>query len=102
FEGAQEQYRVGLSTTLDVLLAQDALRIAQLVQVQSLRDLYVAQASLLNAMGRLDAQSLIRGQTLYDPAESFERIRDNGSVPWEHLIQSLDAIGAPPPADPSR
>ena len=102
FEGAQEQYRVGLSTTLDVLLAQETLRTAQLARVQSLRDLYVAQASLLNAMGRLDAASLIQGAPLYDPAASFERIKNNGAVPWEHLVESLDAIGAARPADPSR
>jgi outer membrane protein len=102
FEGAQEQYQVGLSTTLDVLLAQDSLRIAQLTLVQSRRDLYVAQASLLNAMGRLDAASLMQGVPLYDPAESFERVRDNGSVPWEAVVESLDSIGAPAPADPTR
>ncbi len=102
FEGAQEQYRVGLSTTLDVLLAQDSLRLAQLILVQSRRDLYVAQASLLNAMGRLDAASLMQGVPLYDPSESFERVRSNGAVPWEPLVESLDAIGAPPPADRTR
>lgn len=102
FEGAQEQYRVGLSTTLDVLLAQETLRTAQLTRVQAQRDLYVAQASLLNAMGRLDAASLLQGAELYDPAESFERVRNNGAAPWESLIESLDALGGVRPADPSR
>lgn len=102
FEGASEQYRVGLSTTLDVLLAQETLRTAQLTRVQAQRDLYVAQASLLNAMGRLDAASLIQGASLYDPSESFDRVRANGAVPWEHLVESLDAIGGINPADPSR
>jgi outer membrane protein len=102
FEGAQEQYRVGLSTTLDLLLAQETLRTAQLSRVQAQRDLYVAQASLLNAMGRLDAASLIQGAPLYDPADSFDRVKNNGAVPWEHLVESLDAIGGTRPADPSR
>ena len=102
FEGAQEQYRVGLSTTLDVLLAQETLRTAQLARVQAQRDLYVAQASLLNAIGRLDAGSLIQGAEMYDPSESFERVRNNGAVPWEHLVESLDAMGGIRPADPSR
>jgi outer membrane protein len=102
FEGAQEQYRVGLSTTLDVLLAQESLRTAQLSRVQAQRDLYVSQASLLNAMGRLDAASLIQGAELYDPSVSFDRVRNSGAVPWEHLVESLDAIGGSRPADPSR
>jgi outer membrane protein len=102
FEGAQEQYRVGLSTTLDVLLTQETLRSAQLSLVQSQRDLYVAQATLLNAMGRLDAKSLIQGAPLYDPAEAFDKVRDEGSVPWEHVVESLDQTGSPAPADPSR
>jgi outer membrane protein len=102
FEGAQEQYRVGLSTTLDVLLTQETLRSAQLSLVQSQRDLYVAQATLLNAMGRLDAKSLIQGAPLYDPAEAFDKVRNEGSVPWEHVIESLDDAGSPAPADPNR
>ena len=101
FEGSQEQYRVGLATTLDVLLAQEALRNAQLSLVQSRRDLYVAQASVLNAIGRLDAATLLSGASLYDPVRAFERVRSSGAVPWEGLVGTLDAIAAPPPADPS-
>jgi len=102
FEGAQEQYRVGLSTTLDVLLTQETLRTAQLALVQSQRDLYVAQASLLNAMGRLDAQSLVDGVPLYDPAANFNKVKDAGSVPWEPLIEALDQIIRPTSPDPGR
>jgi outer membrane protein len=102
FEGAQEQYRVGLSTTLDVLLTQETLRSAQLSLVQAQHDLYVAQAAVLNAMGRLDARSLVQNEPLYDPAVSFQRVRDAGSVPWEHVVEGLDAIAAPSPANPAR
>lgn len=102
FEGAQEQYRVGLSTTLDVLLTQEILRNSQLSLVQSQRDLYVAQATLLNAMGRLDAQNLVQGAPLYDPQAAFDRVKNRGAVPWEPLVEGLDAIAAPLPADPTR
>jgi len=102
FEGAQEQYRVGLSTTLDVLLTQETLRSAQLSLVQSQRDLYVAQASLLAAMGRLDAQSLIQGVPYYDPAANFEKVKNAGATPWDPLIEALDHVLRPSPPDPGR
>jgi outer membrane protein len=102
FEGAQEQYRVGLSTTLDVLLTQEQLRTAQLGLVQAQRDAYVAQANLLSAMGRLDARSLVQGVSLYDPQRSFDRVKNEGAVPWEPLVEAVDAIAAPSAADPTR
>jgi outer membrane protein len=105
FTGIQEQYQVGISTILDVLVAQATLRDAELALAQSRRDFYVAQASLLGAMGRLEARSLVSGTPLYDPAESFDRVRNRGAVPWSGLIEALDGVGAPsttatPPAAP--
>jgi outer membrane protein len=95
FEGIREQYRVGLSTTQDVLLQQSSLENAQLVLVQARHDAYVAEAALLQAMGRLEAQALVTGAPLYDPATSFNRVKTAGAVPWEPLIAALDSVGAP-------
>jgi len=95
FEGIREQYRVGLSTTQDVLLQQTSLENAQLVLVQARHDAYVAQAALLQAMGRLEARALVTGAPLYDPAKSFNRVKNAGAVPWEPLIAALDSVGAP-------
>ena len=105
FEGSQEQYRVGLATTLDVLLAQEALRNAQLSLVQSRRDLYVAQASVLNAMGRLDAAQMLTNPTLYDPTQSFERVRELGrralgKPDRDPRRRGRSAAGGPRPVDP--
>jgi outer membrane protein len=101
FEGVQEQFRVGLSTTLDVLLTQETLRSAQLSLVQAEHDVYVAQGTLLSAMGRLDARSLVQGVPLYDPEQNFQRVKDSGAAPWEPLVESLDQIGRPAGGDPS-
>ncbi len=95
FEGIREQYRVGLSTTLDVLIQQTNLENAQLALVQARHDAYVAQASLLQAMGRLEARALVTGAPLYDPAKSFSRVKNAGALPWEPLIAALDSVGAP-------
>lgn len=95
FEGFQEQFRVGLSTNLDVLIAQQTLQNAQLALVQSVRDQYVAQASLLNAMGRLDVRSLVTGAPVYDPAVNFQKVKNASAVLWEPLIEALDGTGAP-------
>ena len=103
FTGIQEQYQVGISTILDVLVAQSTLRDAELALAQSRRDFYVAQASLLGAMGRLEAGALISGATLYDPAVSFERVKNEGAVPWEGLVEKIGRVGAPDigPAPPA-
>jgi outer membrane protein len=95
FEGIREQYRVGLSTTLDVLIQQTNLENAQLALVQARHDAYVAQAALLQAMGRLEARALVIGAPLYDPAKSFNRVKAAGAVPWEPLVAALDSVGAP-------
>jgi outer membrane protein len=96
-EGVREESSVGLRTTLDVLNAELELRNAQLAVAQARRDDYVAQANLLTAMGRLNAQALVPGVETYDPAVNFQRVKGKGSVPWEPAIETLDALGAPNP-----
>lgn len=95
FEGAQEEYRVGLRTTLDVLIAQQSLRDAELALVQAQHDAYVAESGLLSAMGRLEARYLVAGVDLYDPATSFNRVKQNGATPWDGLVERLDTLGSP-------
>ena len=102
FDGVTEQFKVGISTTLDVLLTQETLRSAQLSLVQAEHDVYVAQGALLGAMGRLDARSLVTGVPLYDPGENFQRVKDDGGTPWDPLVESIDQIGRPAPADLAR
>jgi outer membrane protein len=90
FEGAFEQFQVGISTTLDTLLAQETLRTAQVALAQSQRDLYVAQAQLLAAAGRLEMEALADNAPHYDPQANFERVRNKGGLPWEGLVRAID------------
>jgi outer membrane protein len=90
FEGSQEQFRVGLATTLDVLLAQEQLRLAQLALVQSQRDEYVAQSQVLAAAGRLELGALATNAPNYDPSAHFDEVKNKGALPWESLIRAID------------
>jgi len=95
FEGVQAETQAGLRTTLDVLNAVSELREAELAFTRARRDAYVAGASVLNAMGLLEARYMTPGVAIYDPAASFNRIRRANSLPWEPIVEGLDRIGAP-------
>jgi outer membrane protein len=95
FEGTQEEYKVGLRTTLDVLIAQQTLRDAELALVQARHDAYVAEAGVLGAMGRLEARYLVSGVDVYDPIAAFDQVKNRGATPLDPLVAGLDAIGAP-------
>jgi outer membrane protein len=90
FEGAFEQFQVGISTTLDTLLAQETLRTAEVALAQSQRDLYVAQAQVLAAAGRLEMEALAENAPHYDPNVNFDRVRNAGALPWEGLVRFID------------
>jgi outer membrane protein len=75
-DGVQEERRVGQSTTLDVLIAQQALLNARVLLVRAQREAVVASYTLLSAIGRLDATSLALNVTPYEPAEHYEQVRD--------------------------
>ncbi len=75
FEGVEEEARVGLRTTLDVLDAEQELLNARLTLVQAERDAYVAAFRLLQAVGRLTAEELGLGVEGYDPGVNLSEIR---------------------------
>jgi outer membrane protein len=96
FADTQEEYRVGQRSTLDVLIAEQTLRGAEVAAAQAEHDAYLAQAALLNAVGRLQAVNLVKDVPLYDPAAAFRRVRNKGATPWEEALEDLDELGAPP------
>ncbi len=101
FEGVRQEAQVGLRTTLDVLNAEQELRNAELALVNARRDEYVASASLLAAMGKLEARYLIPDVQTYDPVLNANRVNASwGWVPWEPVVEAVDRIGGPmiPPA----
>ncbi|MDB5446237.1 MAG: type secretion outer membrane protein TolC [Phenylobacterium sp.] len=97
-EGTHQEEQVGLRTTIDVLNAEQELRSAQLNQVAARHDEYVAAASVLATMGRLEARDLIPSQPQYDSKANFRRLRMTwGWVPWEEPIAIVDRAVALPP-----
>ena len=53
-KGVRAEYAFGLRSTLDILVADESLRGAQLALARSRSDTLIAQAALLRATGRLD------------------------------------------------
>lgn len=57
--GVRAEYAFGLRSTIDILLADQTLRAAQLAVAASRSDVLVAQASLLRATGRLNVGAFL-------------------------------------------
>jgi outer membrane protein len=98
YEGMHEEEQSGLRSTLDVLIAAQDLNQARLSQAAARHDEYVAAATVLGVIGRLDSRDLIPSQPQYDPAANFRRLRITwGWVPWEEPIGVLDHYLTAPP-----
>ena len=95
-EGVRQEAQVGLRTTLDVLNQELELRNAQITLASARRNEYVAQASLLAAMGRLEGADLDAALTVYDPAANYNRVRNRGGLPWDGIVETIDRLAAPP------
>jgi len=95
-EGVRQEAQVGLRTTLDVLNQELELRNAQITLASARRNEYVAQASLLAAMGRLEGADLDAALTVYDPAANYNRVRNRGGLPWDGVIETIDRLASPP------
>ena len=74
--GEQEQQKVGQSTTLDVLNAQQTLLTARQAQISAQHDRVVASYSLLSAMGMLNADKLALKVQRYDETDHYRQVRD--------------------------
>ena len=95
-EGVRQEQQVGLRTTIDVLNAEQELRAAELAQISARRDEYVAAASVLSAVGRLDAANLIPDVDRYDAQANSRDLRFTwGWTPWEEPIALVDSAFVP-------
>ncbi len=95
YTGERIEYRAGQRSTLDVLVAQETLRDAQLALIAAEHDAYVASASVLRAVGRLEVADMLTGAPLYDPSVHFREVEHLDQTPLSHLAASLDRVGAP-------
>ena len=92
-KGYQLEYGYGLRTTLDVLIADQDLRAAQVTLAGSRHDTIVAEANLLAATGMLEARRLLPGEPHYDPQTAFRAVRTRGATPWDNAVAAIDRVG---------
>jgi outer membrane protein len=74
--GVVEEQRVGQATTLDVLQQQSLLIDAQTTLVFAERNKVVALYTLIQAVGRLNAEALHLPVPIYKPRQHYEAVRD--------------------------
>jgi len=74
--GVRMEARLGLRTTLDVLIDQQALVNAQVNLVTAQHDRVVGSYKLLSAVGRLSPRTLGLPASLYDPMVHYQQVRD--------------------------
>ncbi|HBB56232.1 MAG TPA: hypothetical protein DCZ49_08625 [Hyphomonadaceae bacterium] len=75
FDGVEQELRVGLRTTLDVLDAEQELLNSRLLLITAQRDSYLAAHRLLQAMGALTPDTLGVNVSLYDPEAYRQEVR---------------------------
>ncbi|MFC3174639.1 TolC family protein [Novosphingobium bradum] len=98
YDGALEQERAGMRTTLDILeLARDLLT-ARSSYNETSAAAYVAQARVLAAMGALDRASLLPdARGAYDPAAHLARAYWQADIPLvTPLLRALDGVTSGP------
>jgi len=91
YDGMRVEYRAGLRTTLDVLVAEQTVRDAQVQVAVAVHDEEVAEATLLGAIGRLEAVRLAPGVSHARPQPDVRRI---GASLWDVAPQAVDSLGA--------
>lgn len=93
FDGAVIQERAGFRTTLDVLdLARDLLAV-RTSYVQTVATDYVARASLLAAMGEMEAPRLVPTLEPYNPSDHFRAVARRGDTPLlTGALSSIDGV----------
>jgi outer membrane protein len=106
FEGSHQEGKLGLRSTLDVLIAEQDLFTAETTLVDAQRDAYNAEAALLAATGGLKVEAFASGVARYAPERHYERVsRTPLWSPWEPAVAAFDRLGAPgedPPPPPPK
>ena len=98
--GMKIEYRAGLRSTLEVLNEEEQLEAAQIaVAVDTYTD-YVARATLLNSLGRLQAIDLTENVPTYDAERNLRRIKNIGAVPTDPIFSTVDYLSEPPAGPP--
>lgn len=97
FAGMQREERYGLRSTIEVLNAEQELAAAQLTLLSNRATEYTARASLLLAMGTLDARMVNSAIPAKDPEAEFKKVRYRGMTPTEIPAMLIDRVGSASP-----
>ncbi len=93
FEGMRKEYTAGERSTLDVLVAEETLRDAELSLNSAKHDVYVTGAAILQNMGLLEITNLVEIDTIYEPDRHLNEAGKGAIVPWQPILEKLDGIG---------
>lgn len=104
--GVREEERVGQRTLLDVLNAEQELLNNEVNLATDRRNLLVASYSLLQTIGRLNAQELAVAENVYDSEEHYHEVRrkwfDISITHADGRRETLPPVVEDPPARRSR
>jgi outer membrane protein len=89
-DGQRQEYRAGLRSTLEVLIAEQTLRQARIVLIDARAQAYLSKVGVLSAIGRLEIKYLAPEAPLYDPAKPYRQIKDAGGLPWDGALRAVD------------
>jgi len=96
-KGNRIEERVGKRSVIELLNAEEELLALKLTFVQDRHDRLVAQASVLQAMGRLDVDLVAPGAAPYRPETALRQSLKQSVIPQDRAITMIDQIGAPRP-----
>ena len=100
-EGYRVEAKAGMRSTVDLLNAELELANSRIALLQSRHDEYIARATLLAAMGRLEVRYLLPDAPLYDPTVSAKRVANRYAAPWVSGFDAIDTVLYPPRAAPT-
>lgn len=96
FEGVREEAKLGARTTLDVLIAEQALLDAEANRITASTDQFTAAYALLASMGLLTTEHLNLKVERYDPLAYYDAVKDAPALLSERgkkLDKVLRALG---------
>ena len=92
FKGMRLEYRSGERSTLDVLIAEETLRDAELQLINSRHDLYIAKANIARQLGRLEVGIFSSQQSPYQPADHFRDVLAQAPT-LARFVSTIDRLG---------
>jgi outer membrane protein len=96
--GVREEERVGQRTLLDVLNAEQELLNSEVNLATDRRNVLVASYTVLNTIGRLNAQELAVTNHVYDMEEHYHEVRRKWfDISITHHDGRREVLQAPPP-----